>query len=557
MAITLLSSPASVHFARNPAIVKLRADQDGGGTLFDAVGKTEHLEYTPTGRFDTDETITVTYDEPDGTSETVIFTAKASPSGALQFYDAAFAGTDTEYWDYIADLIAVHPRIAPFLDVYLTASGGDKLNFRLKSADAGWDVEVTNTGGFTMSDTAATADATPANYKVKLEVYFESTYRAGDYAVAAQLDGIPEAETGFVYFDLSSVISAECRAARSEPLVPQFGTDTPFVADNFRRYYFRYTEEYGAPVVVQEWGYGGDLIAYDAGVSQARFAEGDFLAALDEDDALLTWMPDGKKVAMAQPEYLTWYNHTGATVTVHLRVVWYDITDGSASAATDYFNSPGLSVRAGEAAVFPVWPELFGLDSEPNAYKYTVQVGQTVIGFDDESQERTYYIDREYYESERYLMYLNSFGAPETCRCTGEWGKRLRVDRFTAEKPLLPGYNELASDRFQYGRLWDNELTYRTGFLTKDEAEVLQELLIAGEVYDVSADGYIPLQITSESFRVTETRQELHSYEFIAQPRLDMKNYSKKKLSSLLSDAWLDEFGQPWFDAFTVAWEVP
>ena len=37
----------------------------------------------------------------------------------------------------------------------------------------------------------------------------------------------------------------------------------------------------------------------------------------------------------------------------------------------------------------------------------------------------------------------------------------------------------------------------------------------------------------------------------------DAKNYSKKKLSTLLSDAWLDEFGQPWFDAFTVAWEVP
>lgn len=554
MALTLISIPGSIHFARNPAIVQLRADQDGSGTLFDAVGKTKHLEYTPTGRFDTNETITVTYDEPDGTSETVVFTAKASPSGLLQFYDAAFGGTDTEYWDYISDLIAAHPRIAPFLRVWKTASGGNKLNFRLKNTEAGWDVEVTNTGGFTVSETAATADATPENYKAKLEVYFERTYAAGDYTLAAQLDGIPETGTGYVYFDLSSVLSAECRAARAEPLVPQFGTDAPFLADNFRKYYFRYTEEYGAPVVVQEWGYANDtIIVYDGGVSQARFAEGDFLGAMDDEDALLTWMPDGKKVAMQQPEYLTFFNH-GATATMVLRVVWYDITDGTASSPTDYFS---LLVPNGTAAVFPVWPELFGLDSEPNAYKYTVQVGHTAVGFDDESQERTYYIDREYYESERYLMYLNSFGVPETCRCTGEWGKRLKVDRFTAEKPLLPGYNELASDRFQYGRLWDNELTYRTGFLTKDEAEVLQELLIAGEVYDVSADGYIPLQITSDSFRVTETRQELHSYEFTAQPRLNMKNYSKKKLSTLLTDAWLDEFGQPWFDAFTVAWEVP
>jgi hypothetical protein len=212
-------------------------------------------------------------------------------------------------------------------------------------------------------------------------------------------------------------------------------------------------------------------------------------------------------------------------------------------------------VRQGEVAIFPVWPALFGLDAEANAYKYTVQVGFTAVGFDDLSQERTYYIDREYYESERNLMYLNSFGTPETWRCTGEVGKRLKVERQTAQRPLLPGYNELASDRFQYARDWDTELIYRTGFLTSAEAEALQEMLIAGEVYDVSAAGYIPLQIASNDFRVTETRHELHSYEFTAIARLTMKNYSRKALTTIGSDAWLDENGEPWWDELTVPWE--
>ncbi len=553
MALTLLSAPEG-FFARNPAIVKLRADTDGSGTLYDAVGETSYLEYVDTDRFDTDETLTVEYTEPDGTEATVVFTAKAVyDDNIAEIPDDSWAGSDSAYWLEVKNIVAAHPRIAPFFEVLLVSSGGNKIRFRAKSTDAAWSQTVTNSAGLTVSDDALAASTLPANYKVKLEVFFENTYRGGDYALAAQLEGVPEAGTGFVYFDLSSVLTAECRAAREEPLVPQFGTDTPFLADNFRRYYFRYTEEYGAPVEVQDWTNTSPTVAIDGGVSQARFAEGDFLGAMDDEDALLTWMPDGKKVALEQPEYLAWYNHDSTTRTVFLRVVWYDITDGAASAATDYF-TPGLSVRAGEMAIFPVWPALFALDTEANAYKYTVQVRHSLA---DMSQARTYYIDRDYYESERFLMYLNSFGCPETCRCTGEWGKRLRVDRQTAEKPLLPGYSELASDRFQYGRLWDNELTYRTGFLTKGEAEALQELLIAGEVYDVSADGYIPLQITSNNFRVTETRQDLHSYEFAAQPRLDMKNYSKKKLSTLLSDAWLDEFGQPWWDAFTIAWEIP
>lgn len=554
MALTLLSLPTSPALAYNPAIVQFRADQDGGGTLYDAVGVTALLEYVETDRFATNETLTVEYEEPDGTTTTVEFTAKAVHDDADEIPDASWAGSDSAYWLEIKNKVAQHPLIAPFFEVILISSGGDKIRIRERTAAAGWTLTVTNSEGFTVTDAAAVADATPANYRVLLEVYFENTYRAGNYALAARLDGLPEVGTGYVYYDLSSILAAECRAARATPLVPTFGTDAPFLADNFRRYYMRYTEEFGIPAAAENWTPLNPQIALDGGVSQATFAEGNFLGDLDDDNALLTWMPDGKKVAIEQPEYLAWYNHAGATRTVFLRVVAYDINDGSDATPADYF-TPGLSVRAGEVAVFPVWPALFGFDVDEDVYKYTVQVGYTVIGFDALSQARTYYIDRDYYETPRNLMYLNSFGVPETWRCTGQWGKRLRVEREVAEKPLLPGFATVATDIFQHARDFDTELTYRTGFLTAAEAEALQEMLIAGEVYDVSATGYIPLRITSDAFRVTETRQELHSYEFTALPRLKMKNYSRKTLATIGSDAWLDENGAPWWDELEVAWE--
>lgn len=555
MAITLSANPEEIQLARNPVLVRLRADQDGFGTLFDAVGVTAEVEYTETQRFDTNETLTVEYEEPDGTTTTVVFTAKAVYDNENEIPDNSFGGTDSEYWIAVKDRVKKHRLIAPFFTVYLIASPSQKLVIIEKTGDPDWTVTVTNTGGFTVNDVAATADATPDNYRPLLDVFLERTYLTGDYTLAAQLQGAQESGTGYVYFDLSSVLTAECRAARAEPLVPEWGTSAPALADNFRRWYFRYTEEYGSPVERQDWQPSLLKMCVDGGVSQALFAEGDFLGAMDEENSLLTWMPDGRKIGVNQPEYMAWFNN-GGTLTVYVRVLWYDITDGSASSPTSYY-TPGLAVQHGEVALFPVGPAMFGLDAEPNAYKYTVTVGYTAIGFSALSQTRTYYIDRDYYESERYVQYLNGLGVPETWRCRGEIGKRLKVERQTAEKPLLPGYNELASDRFQHSRVWDNELIYRTGYLTKAEAEALQELLIAGEVYDVSADGYIPLQIVSNSFKVTETRQELHSYEFTALPRLSMKNFSRKGAGTMGTDEWLDEAGESWWDTITVAWEVP
>lgn len=546
MSLTLISQPAAVAFARNPCVFKLQTDYEA------AKGVRSTLAAALTDRFATDDTLTILYTEPDGTTETVVFTAKAVYDDEHELPDASYGGTNTAYWNLIVSTIAAHSRIAPFFTVQLT--GSVEITIQARSTATGWDIATTTDTAFTATDFAVTASTIPANYRVLFEVFFEATYRGGDYAVAAQLQGFPDA-SGYIYFDISSILAAHCRSNRTEPLVPVWDTTAPELADNQRRYYVRYTEESGEPPEAEEWVYSSAIqTAIDGGVSQSVFADGDFLAALDVDDALLTWMPDGRKLSLLQPEMLAWYNYTGSTKGVSIQMQWYDIDDNALSTAVFFYNFSALSVRSQEIALLPVSPVLMGLDSEANAYKYRVRVTNGLV---DLSQWRTYYIDREYYESERYLQYLNSFGVPECWRCTGDWTKKIKINRLTATKPLLPGYNSFATDRYQYGRLWDNELVYRTGFLTRGEAEVLQEMLLAGEIYDVSSEGYIPLQMTTESFQVVDTREDLRAYQFSAQPRLDMKNYSKKKLTEILAGAWLDQFGEPWFDAFLVAWETP
>lgn len=430
-----------------------------------------------------------------------------------------------------------------------------------------WAVEISNSEGFTVVEEDAAPESTPDNYRVLVEVFFERTYRSGDYVRVAQLTGQPNPANGYMYFDMSSILAAQCRVSREEPVVPNWGTTDSFLADNLRRYYVRYTEEYGAPTVVQDWSYLNVKLVMDGGVSQAvHKASGYFgyLSTLDVNDAFLTWTPDGKRVGLYGPEYLTWYNHTEADQEVILEVVMYDVDTGSAKSPL-FFNVP-VTAGAMECAVFPAdLKRLLGdviIDANPDAYKYTLRVVDATSDWEGSSptylsESRTYFVDRNYYESVRYVQYLNGFGLPETIRCTGEWAKRLEVQRSTAERPLPPGYTAVASDNFQYARAFTPLLTYRTGYLRKGDAETLQELLIAGEVYDVSADGYIPLQITDNRFDVTSTYEDLHAYQFVCRPRLNMKNFSAKKLSQSDADGWEEPDGAFWFDALQVAWAMP
>ena len=555
MALNLITpSFGPVVFAKNPVIIKLRS-LDGSSLPYAAQGATAKVA-AGSSKIPAGGTLTVNYDEPDGTSESVVFTAAATYTGEAEIPDDTYSGSIANYWEAVRAKVAKHHRIAPYFTVTRTGPlGGNSLIIKAISSDAGWVVTFATTESFTLTDTAPTTDTTPINYSVLVEVFFERTYKGGDYALRAQLKNTPDAD-GYMTFDLSSILEAECAAGLVAPVVPVWDTADTSEGANLRKWYVRYTEQYGTPIVAQEWQYDELRVCMNGGVSQSFYAASDFLSGLNTDDALLTWFADGKKVGLSQPEYLLWYNWDVETRYVKIEMKWYSIVDNAASTPTQHFSE--VLTETKRTALLPVGATLLGLDMEPDAYKYQVRVvyqdGASYVGV---SQWRTYYIERDYFNSERYLMYLNGFGAPECCRCTGTWGKKIDIQRTLAEKPLLPDYNEFATERFQFSQDFEQELTYRTGYIRRADAEVLQEMLIAGDVYDVGPDGYIPLIISTNSFQVTDTDEDLHAYQFTARPRLGMRNFSKRTVSSLITGAWQEPSGDAWFDAFLIPWELP
>lgn len=561
--LSLDTQPISLTFARNPVLFRFLATDDDGNP-FAAQGASDFIIVGSVTKLAAGTTLTLSWTDADGTSEAVVFTAVASPAAEDEIPDDTHVGTAAEYWRTVASRIQAHSRVYPHLRVVrMPSGGGSKLVATARSTAAGWAVEWDCSVGFTNGPQGPTSDQTPINYRVVLELMAEKTYGAGDFRMVGQLEGLPD-QDGYLWFDLSSILQVEARGTRTEPLVPAWDTAEPVICDNLRRYYVRYTEEYGDPVTVQPWQYTSIARVMDGGVSQRTFALSDVLAGLSASDCFLTWMPDGRRIGQNDPEYLPWYNHTGATKQVVLQVIAYDVDTGTAGSTQYAYTSDPIDVADGQTLLIPVRPSTLeddlGAAFASDRYKLVVRVvesgteGGTPTYL---SPSRTYYIDREYYESSRWLQYINGFGCPEQWRCTGTYSHSLNVTRRVATRALLPGADEFATDSYQYGADADPVFVYRTGFMRKGEAEVLQELLAAGEVYDVSADGYIPLRLTGDQFRITETRQALHSYSLEAVARLTMRNYSKVRVLAGDSNAWQEPGGASWFDTALVAWELP
>jgi hypothetical protein len=312
-------------------------------------------------------------------------------------------------------------------------------------------------------------------------------------------------------------------------------------------------------VVYSDWAYDAVKYAIEGGVATAIWAEGNYIAALDADNALLTWMPDGRTLAPNEKQYLPWYNYTGDTKSVVLEVTTYDIATGAADTVAYVFDGATYTARKHETMLVPAWPTALGI-TNPDKYKYTVRIVDASSDFDGGfpvylSQERTYYITRDYSRTERYIQYLNGFGVPEMWRCTGEYSKNISIARATAQRALVAGYSPYATDTMQYLTDYTPSLTYRTGHISRAEAEVLQELYLCAGLYDVSEAGYIPLRITDNAADITSSTRDLHSYQFVAQPRLAMSIFSKRAATAA-PNAWQETDLSYWLDAIIQPWEL-
>jgi hypothetical protein len=451
--------------------------------------------------------------------------------------------TDADYFQLIADQMAANPILSPFLTTaYVSPSSGlHRITFTATNTDEAFEVTLNISGidagsSASTTATAAVADNTPSNYAVLLDVFFEDEYKSGSFEQAATLSSKPGAD-GYLNFELSGLLDKLCSRSMATPPLPDFDNAVPVLADVIRRYYVRYRQDYEGifdnPLdTAGTWEYLDVSKLLIGGIDQAAWPSADFFGDLGEDNSLLTWYPDGATVGKAQPKYLAWFNYTGEDKTVAISYVRTREADTlTANFAFDAIADP-VVIGPEEVALIPVGFAALALTGT-DILKYSVRVLDAESDFEGGSpvylsQSRSFYVDYLHHESQRYLVYLNSFSCPETLRCTGIFEKDLAVDSEEAIRTLQTDYDRHTAELFSFDYDWSNPLTYRSGYLSRAEVDALQELLIYRQVWELDTDGWTPLLLRGKNFPITQTLQYLHAVAFQAVRALTPKNYTPK-----------------------------
>lgn len=239
----------------------------------------------------------------------------------------------------------------------------------------------------------------------------------------------------------------------------------------------------------KEWVFKGGLSNEDF----AGWGNNFFDRYLRDTRQFLTWQPPTKTVSVYQPENLYFLLNASPIPAIIRRRVEVTYPDGRVDErTTDSLAGASLySVVCVPAGMFPN-----GLGNDVASYKVWLSDG------DDRriSEVRSYTVDAQERNSERFILIENSLGGFDTLRLLGQGEETTTVRRTTADT------DQFGVTAIDYASLkvvsteGDVKLTVSTGYFERDSlawSRYLNELLLARSIYLVTAKGHVPLLLTT------------------------------------------------------------
>ncbi len=222
---------------------------------------------------------------------------------------------------------------------------------------------------------------------------------------------------------------------------------------------------------------------------------------LPDNKKFLTWAPIIKEVDRQQEDYLNFWIYVNTIVSLQLRLkVYYDDATNETAIATEIetvqyralYQVPAGPANSGALLVNPA----------KTAIKYEL----TLLDQDDTvvSETRTYVINQVSHPLARYFMFLNSLGAFEVLRFTGQQQIKSTFTRDIVQKFLPHNYSP------QDGEFAQNTVTRVTqksigsglikGQLAAQWHEYLQDFIGSQVIYDVTGGKRYPVVVVAGDF---------------------------------------------------------
>ena len=315
----------------------------------------------------------------------------------------------------------------------------------------------------------------PPGAQVQLELWVESAHGAGDYALVMRLRKSPNAQ-GQLRFRLDTLLWPLLRA-----FVPVPAVKSSLCTGQLRNYFVRTTTlRPGQPPVYAtsavRTALRGALPAEWTGGTYAEWQAYEFRQL-----PFLSWQPLGagtyanaqpKPVTAQQPEWLFFLCPA-------------DLADES------------LQVRRSAGPALDTLPtesvELLKVPAGGWAYRLLAiplrLLGGTYQRVQVETRAGTVLSQPAWYqlvaatERSRYLVFTNSLGGLDTLRCEGRLEQSLEASTESTEQLPQLGPRAPAAERRVSDVLASRKLRLQTGWLSNEELDWLQELVLAREVW--------------------------------------------------------------------------
>lgn len=354
-------------------------------------------------------------------------------------------------------------------------------------------------------------DDFPANYAIIVEIKMRPNPGVLDpYDEIMKLELRPDAD-GYVDFNISSVIDKAIRSKFEIPPIPdESNFQDPYISPITYQYALTYAERSGNPPELSEWSVLGDgeYFAVLGGIDRTKWHR-TYLADITSGDIKCIFSRNitNRKVGRNQLHWINWWNPTSGSVSAYCEFKIYDDSMTLVSTVT----SGTASVPAYQPVCFP------GVFSINLGTLVPRMVTMQIKGAGDLSPVIRFLIDNNEYDNNRDLIYLNSYNVPDGIRCIGDFTREINTQRQKSNN--LEGVNGVATSKRevqQVGVDWNHVYTYRTGYITKQELEALDEMFVVNMVWEMYDGLWRSLDIIDDGKTFLDTGTMVDSLAFQA-----------------------------------------
>ncbi|MCO6367858.1 hypothetical protein GBO34_00835 [Roseivirga pacifica] len=347
---------------------------------------------------------------------------------------------------------------------------------------------------------AKTGNAGQPNYRIYCDVLVEETPGTGSFTKKLSM-ALPPELGGSATFYLQ-----EAFAGLFKPVPPPKGLST--IQETTGRtllYKVGKGDLYGDLTEPEAYSLSNVYQAVLGGVSKKLFPSLDYLGEyMPDNKKWLSWRPTTRYIDADQEEFLTYFNHSAGINFIKLWAkAWY--ADGTTSADFD----TGLERATSYAKHYeiPAGPNYNNVAlEEPSKTVTKYQLWLQTSGGTEITERITFEVSPFRKANTRYFMCLNSLGAYEVVRFTGEATEEANFEKGTLQRFLGHEYTdpELASFNAYGQTSWKLSTGYYEGAEGYKYIKSLHDLMLSNQVYEITGGNRYPRLIMPGSVRIKQ-----------------------------------------------------